>query len=129
MTVHTTACPRNCYSTCAMRVTVEGGRITAIDPHEGNWATSEGPCLKGLSYLERQVSPERILHPMKRTASGAFERVGWGEALDLITRHLETARHTHGPQSVFYYAASGTKGLLNSCGLAFWRQFGGCTTT
>ncbi|MBK7294604.1 MAG: molybdopterin-dependent oxidoreductase [Holophagaceae bacterium] len=129
MTVHTTACPRNCYSTCAMRVTVEGGRITAIDPHEGNWATSEGPCLKGLSYLERQVSPERILHPMKRTASGAFERVGWDEALDLITRHLETARRGHGPQSVFYYAASGTKGLLNSCGLAFWRQFGGCTTT
>ena len=24
MSVHTTACPRNCYSTCAMRVTVSG---------------------------------------------------------------------------------------------------------
>lgn len=129
MSVHTTACPRNCYSTCAMRVTVEGGRITAIDPHEGNLATAEGPCLKGLSYLERQTSPERILHPLKRAANGSFERVGWDEALDLITRHLETARRAHGPQSVLYYAASGTKGLLNSCGLAFWRQFGGCTTT
>ena len=129
MTVHTTACPRNCYSTCAMRVTVQQGRVTAIDPHEGNLATAEGPCLKGLSYLERCTSPERILHPMKRTASGSFERVGWDEALDLITRHLDTARRAHGPQSVFYYAASGTKGLLNSCGLAFWRQFGGCTTT
>ncbi|WLT30852.1 molybdopterin-dependent oxidoreductase [Geothrix sp. PMB-07] len=129
MVVHTTACPRNCYSTCAMRVTVEHGQITAIDPHEGNLATAEGPCLKGLSYLERVNSPERILHPMRRTASGTFERVSWDEALDLIARNLLEARRVHGPQSLFYYAASGTKGLLNSCGLAFWRQFGGCTTT
>ncbi len=129
MTVHTTACPRNCYSTCAMRVTVEHGQVTAMDPHEGNPATSEGACLKGLSYLERVTSPERILHPMKRTAAGAFERVTWDEALDLIAQQLETARRQHGPRSVFYYSASGTKGLLNSCGLAFWRQFGGCTTT
>ncbi len=28
-----------------------------------------------------------------------------------------------------HYAASGTKGLLNECSLAFWRRFGGCTTT
>jgi anaerobic selenocysteine-containing dehydrogenase len=129
MATFTTACPRNCYSTCALRVTVEHGQVTAIDPHEGNVATAEGPCLKGLSYLERVNSPERILHPMKRTASGSFERVTWDEALDLMTQHLQKARREHGPQSVFYYAASGTKGLLNSCGQAFWRQFGGCTTT
>ena len=30
---------------------------------------------------------------------------------------------------MLYYAASGTKGLLNGCGLDFWRRFGGCTTT
>ena len=27
---HTTACPRNCYSTCGMRVTVADGRITSV---------------------------------------------------------------------------------------------------
>ena len=129
MAIYTTACPRNCYSTCAMRVTVEHGQVTAIDPHEGNLATAEGPCLKGLSYLERVTSPERILHPLRRTASGTFERVTWDVALGLITQHLESARREHGPQSVFYYTGSGTKGLLNGCGLAFWRQFGGCTTT
>jgi anaerobic selenocysteine-containing dehydrogenase len=129
MPVFTTACPRNCYSTCAMRVTVEAGRVTAIDPHPGNLATPEGACLKGLSYLERVYSPERILHPLRRTAPGVFERVSWDEALDRITENLQEAKAEHGPKSVLYYAASGTKGLLNGCGMAFWRAFGGCTTT
>jgi anaerobic selenocysteine-containing dehydrogenase len=112
-----------------MRVTVEHGRIIALDPHDGNRATPEGPCLKGLSYLERTTSPERILHPLRRTASGGFERVSWDAALDLLAERFAAARCEHGPQSVFYYAASGTKGLLNGCGLGFWRAFGGCTTT
>ena len=57
MKVYTTACPRNCYSTCGLRVEVEDGRIRRIEPHPGNRATGEGVCLKGLSYLERVVLP------------------------------------------------------------------------
>jgi len=129
MPVFTTACPRNCYSTCALRVTVEAGRVTAIDAHPGNLATPEGPCLKGLSYLERVYSPERILHPMRRVKEGVLEPITWDSALDLITEKLRQAKAAHGPQSILYYAASGTKGLLNGCGMAFWRAFGGCTTT
>lgn len=112
-----------------MRVRVEDGRVVAIDPHPGNRATPEGPCLKGLSYLERIYSPERLLHPMRRTGKGAFERIPWDDALDLLAEHLLRARERHGAQSILYYAASGTKGLLNGCGMGFWRAFGGCTTT
>ncbi|MDP2874836.1 MAG: molybdopterin-dependent oxidoreductase, partial [Holophaga sp.] len=129
MTVFTTACPRNCYSTCSMRVTVEAGRVTAIDPHEGNRATPEGACLKGLSYLERVYHPDRILHPMRRVSQGVFERISWDAALALIADELQKAKAKHGPQSVLYYSASGTKGLLNGCGSAFWRVFGGFTST
>ncbi len=129
MPVFTTACPRNCYSTCALRVTVAAGRVTAIDPHPGNLATPEGACLKGLSYLERVYSPDRILHPLRRVREGVFERISWDSALDLIALKLQEAKARSGPQSVLYYSASGTKGLLNGCGTAFWRAFGGCTTT
>jgi len=65
MPVYTTVCPRNCYSTCTMKVHVENGRLRRIEPHAGNKATFEGPCLKGLSYVEREHSPDRILHPMR----------------------------------------------------------------
>jgi anaerobic selenocysteine-containing dehydrogenase len=68
-----TACPRNCYSTCSFRVQVENDRIIRILPYSGNLATPEGPCIKGLSYIERTNSPERIIHPLIKTSKGKFE--------------------------------------------------------
>jgi anaerobic selenocysteine-containing dehydrogenase len=129
MPVYTSACPRNCYSTCSLSVHVEDGRLRRIEPHPLNRATPEGPCLKGLSYVERAHSPDRILHPLRRTAGGAFERVSWEVALTEIAAQLTRIRAKHGPQSVMYYAASGTKGILNGVGAGFWRLFGGFTTT
>jgi anaerobic selenocysteine-containing dehydrogenase len=128
--VFTTACPRNCYSTCSLKVEVQNGRLRRIEAHPLNRATPEGPCLKGLSYLERVASVDRILHPLRRKKrNGEFERIGWEAALDLITSELVKTREEFGPQSVLYYSASGTKGLMNGVGMAFWRLFGGCTTT
>ncbi len=112
-----------------MRVEVEDGEIRRIRPHEGNRATPEGVCLKGLSYVERVRSPDRILHPLRRRSDGRFGRIEWDEALDLVVDRLRRFRAESGPQSILYYAASGTKGLLNGVGTDFWRLFGGCTTT
>lgn len=117
-----------------MRVTVENGRLKAIEPvpaggRSPNLATPEGLCLKGLSYIERQHSPDRLLHALRRGEGGAFHRITWDEALDEITERLEGARRDFGPQAVLHYAGSGTKGLLNGRALDFWRLFGGCTTT
>ena len=130
MPVLTTSCPRNCYSTCSMKVHVEDGRIRKLETHPDNRATVEGPCLKGLSYVERVYSPDRLIHPMKRKAgSGDFETITWDEALDTIVTKLENFRREYGPQSVFFYAGSGTKGILNRVSTSFWRLFGGYTST
>ncbi len=124
-----TACPRNCYSTCAMKVTVEDSHLMALEPAPANEATAEGLCLKGLAYAERAHSPDRILHPLRRQPDGSFARITWDAALDEITGQLRRTRNEFGPQAILHYAASGTKGLLNQCSLDFWRHFGGCTTT
>lgn len=129
MSVYTSACPRNCTSTCGLRVTVEAGKISALDAHPGNLATLEGPCLKGLSYLERVEPASRLLEPMLRGRDGGFRPVSWEAALDLMAERFLAVRDRHGAQAVLYYAGSGTKGLLNGAGMAFWRRFGGCTTT
>ena len=110
-------------------MTVESGRIARITGLPANRATPEGPCIKGLSYVERAHSPDRITRPLGRKADGSFAPVSWDEALGRIADALTRARREYGPQSVLYYSASGTKGLLNGVGLAFWRLFGGCTTT
>ena len=129
MVAFTTACPRNCYSTCGMRVTKEEGKLRLLETHPDNAATSEGLCLKGLSYIERVYSPDRLLHPLKRATDGGFERIGWEEAFETIAERLRSVRERYGPRSVFFYAGSGTKGLMNGVALDFWRLFGGCTTT
>jgi len=112
-----------------MRVAVEDNRLVRIEPDPSNRATEQGPCLKGLSYVERVHSPDRITRPLRREPDGSFTPVEWEEALERIAAALLRTRDENGPQSVLYYAASGTKGLLNACGMAFWRLFGGCTTT
>jgi len=129
MSVHTTACPRNCYSTCGMRVTVEEGRLRLLESHSENRATSEGLCLKGLSYIERVYSADRLLYPLLRTTDGSFERISWDQALSVMADRLGGIRDRYGPQSVLFYAGSGTKGLMNDVAIDFWRLFGGCTTT
>ena len=43
----TTACPRNCYSTCSMRVVVEDGRLQRIEAHPANQATPEASASRG----------------------------------------------------------------------------------
>jgi len=127
MPIYTSACPRNCYGTCALRVTVEDGRVVALEPHPDNLATPGGPCLKGLSYLE--PDPERLLRPMRRQANGGFRPVSWDEALGLMAERLLDLRQRYGARSVLYCTGSGSKGLLNAVGMDFWRLFGGCTTT
>jgi anaerobic selenocysteine-containing dehydrogenase len=129
MDVFTTACPRNCYSTCSMKVHVENGRLRRIEPHPDDRATAEGPCLKGLSYIERVYSPDRILHPLRKQPSGDFEPISWEEALDTIAGRLEHFRREYGPRSVLFYEASGTKGILNRVSRDFWRLYGGYTST
>ena len=113
-----------------MRVEVNDGRLRRIEPHPDNTATQGGLCLKGLSYVERVISPDRLLFPMARTpGTDSFKRISWEDALQQTAEKLVHFKERFGPQSIFYYAGSGTKGLLNSVGMSFWKLFGGCTTT
>ena len=58
-----------------MNVLVTDGKLRMIEPNTKNLATSEGVCLKGLSYIERVYSPDRIVDPLIRTASSnKFEK-------------------------------------------------------
>lgn len=124
-----TACPRNCYSSCSFKVFVDQDKVVSIAPNPDNMATPEGVCLKGLSYIERANSPDRILYPHRRNDDGSFARITWDEALDIIATKLKHLKKEYGSQSVLFYAASGMSGLLNEFSGKFWREiYGGATT-
>jgi anaerobic selenocysteine-containing dehydrogenase len=128
MPIYSTACPRNCYSTCSFNVLVEDGKIINIEPHPANRATPEGICLKGLSYVERANSSDRIIYPLKKIDS-RFKKIGWVEALDTISEKLLYFKNEFGPHSILFYESSGMSGLVNGFSTNFWKLFGGVTTT
>jgi anaerobic selenocysteine-containing dehydrogenase len=124
-----TACPRNCYSTCSFRVQVENNIIKRIIPYTENLATPEGPCIKGLSYIERSRSEKRLIHPLLKTGDGSWKQISIDEALRIASEKLLGLRAKYGSHSIFWYSGSGRSGLINETGSSFWKYFGGVTTT
>lgn len=129
MEEYITACPRNCYSTCTFMVQIENRRIRRILPYAENKATPEGPCVKGLSYIERAHSSDRIVFPLIKTSNGSFSGISIDEALGLISEKLESVKSKYGSQSVLWYKGSGMSGLTNDISHYFWKTFGGTTIT
>ncbi|HSH50774.1 MAG TPA: molybdopterin-dependent oxidoreductase, partial [Bacteroidales bacterium] len=127
MKIYHTACPRNCYSTCSFKVWTDNEKVVKIDPQPLNKATPKGICLKGLSYLERVNSAERILQPLKKY-DNKFRPITWDEALNEIVEKLNHYKNQFGTHSILFYAASGMSGLLNRISTNFWKMFGGATT-
>lgn len=124
-----TVCPRNCYSTCSFRVQVEKNRIVRILPDSSNLTTPEGPCIKGLSYIERSLSEDRILKPLRKDSKGNFTEISRKEALDLLTEKLSYYKSNYGNKSILYYSGSGISGLTNEIAASFWEAFGGASLT
>ena len=123
-----TVCPRNCYCTCGMLVTVDEGRIVRIEGDPKNPATSGHLCLKGLAYARRATSEDRILTPLvRRRKGGPLEPTSWKNALADIAERLDRIRRQSGPDAVLFYEGSGSHGALGQLAFAFWHQFGGCT--
>src|ERR1044071_4380341 len=86
------ACPHDCPDTCAMLVTVEGGRATKIQGDPTMPFTDGTLCTKVSHYLERTYSPDRLLYPMKRAGrkgEGKFARITWDEALETIAARFK----------------------------------------
>jgi len=108
------ACPHDCPDTCAMLVTVEGGRATKIQGDPTMPFTDGTLCTKVSHYLERTYSPDRLLYPMKRVGrkgEGKFRRVSWDEALDEIAARLK-ACVAEDPQTILPLSYAGTMGMV-----------------
>jgi anaerobic selenocysteine-containing dehydrogenase len=101
-------------------VTVEDGKATRLRGNPEHPVTRGFLCGKVARYLEREYSPERLLHPQKRVGAkgeGRFERISWDEALDRIAQELAGIAAEFGPEAVLPYSYAGTMGLLNGSGM------------
>lgn len=111
------ACPHDCPDRCAWLVTVEGNRAVKLAGDPDHPFTRGTLCAKVNHYLDRVYSPDRVLHPLRRTGAkgaGAFERVSWDDALHEIATRLRQVIARYGPTAILPYSFSGTQGQLQS---------------
>ncbi|MBK8958342.1 MAG: molybdopterin-dependent oxidoreductase [Proteobacteria bacterium] len=110
------ACPHDCPDTCAWQVSVDdSGRAVALQGAADHPYTQGALCAKLKRYTERVYSPDRILHPLRRTGakgSGEFKRISWDEALAEIVARLDDSIARHGPLSAMPCNFAGTIGVL-----------------
>ena len=122
------ACPHDCPDTCALRVTVEGGRVVRVQGDPDHPPTHGALCTKVSRYAERTYHPERVLQPLRRSGpkgSGSFEPVSWDMALAEVTTRLRDIA-ARDPQAIVPYSYAGTMGLIQGEGMAgrFFNRLG-----
>jgi assimilatory nitrate reductase catalytic subunit len=97
-----TTCPY-CGVGCGVIATPDGkgGLDIAGDPdHPANFGRL---CSKGSALGETVGLATRLLHPMLRTRSGAYERATWADALDRVADGLQRIRRDHGADALAFY--------------------------
>ncbi|RXT56483.1 nitrate reductase [Bosea sp. Tri-44] len=97
-----TTCPY-CGVGCGVLATPDGkgGATIAGDPdHPANRGRL---CSKGSALGETVGLGTRVLHPLKRSARGAYDRVSWDEALDALAGGLKAIIERDGPEAVAFY--------------------------
>ncbi|HEY5307202.1 MAG TPA: molybdopterin-dependent oxidoreductase, partial [Casimicrobiaceae bacterium] len=108
------ACPHDCPDTCALRITVEAGKVVKVQGDADHPTTHGALCTKVSRYAERVYHPERVLHPLKRVGpkgQGRFVRVSWDQALgEIAARLAEIAARD--AQAILPYSYAGTMGFV-----------------
>jgi anaerobic selenocysteine-containing dehydrogenase len=110
-----------CTARCGAVAVVEDGRFTALEADPAH-PTGQALCAKGRAAPELVYHPERLTHPLRRTApKGApdpgWQKIGWDEALNLTAAAMRRMAKEHGPQSVaFSMSSPSTTALADSYG-------------
>jgi anaerobic selenocysteine-containing dehydrogenase len=127
MTSHTvTTFCRVCEPACGLVATVKDGRLVQLAPDRDHPVTKGYACHKGLAGLDIHRDPDRLNHPLRRTSTGAFERLEWDEALSEIADRLRQIVDESGPGAISAYVGnpSGFNVLARPAVTSFLRQLG-----
>src|SRR5262245_24048071 len=92
-----------CIARCGCVAVVENGTFIALEP-DPTHPTGRALCAKGRAAPELVYHRERLTHPLKRTRpkgdrDPGWQRIGWGEALDLTAAAMRRIADRHGPEA------------------------------
>src|SRR3984885_12695448 len=109
-TIHS-VCALDCPDACSLLIDIdEAGHGSKLRGNPAHPVTRGFLCGKVARYLDREYSPDRLLHPLRRVGAKGecqFERISWDEALDEIASKLKSIGEEFGPESILPYSYAG----------------------
>jgi anaerobic selenocysteine-containing dehydrogenase len=123
-----------CACRCGIKVTLDRGRVRFIQGNPMHPVNKGVLCAKGNAGIMKQISPARLDGPMRRKpgaerGSGAFERISWEEALDLLTQRLRRIRESDPKRLAFFTGRDQMQALTGlwaqQFGTVNWAAHGG----
>ncbi|MBA2933772.1 molybdopterin-dependent oxidoreductase [Sphingomonas sp. CGMCC 1.13654] len=103
---------RICQGMCGLVATIEDGRVVKVRGDRDNALSRGFACSKGLASPELHYGPKRLLHHQRKRADGTHQRIGFDDAIDLVSDRLRPIVARHGPGAVAAYV--GTQATCNS---------------
>ena len=97
---------RSCHGGCGVIAHVQAGKVVKIEGDPDSPISHGTLCSKGLAIAQIAYHPDRILHPLKKQATG-WERITWDEALDTISSKFQKVIDEYGPESLLIGQGTG----------------------
>ncbi len=109
-----------CEAMCGVVIQTQDQQIISIKG-DANDPFSQGYiCPKATALQDLHEDPERIRHPMKRTADG-WQQISWDEALDTVASEFKRIQHSYGRNAIGTYL--GNPNAHNMGALLFGTRF------
>jgi len=94
-----------CYHSCGTEVTVENGRVTAVQGQQSHPLNKGKLCPKGRATVEHLYHPDRLTHPLKKV-NGEWEKISWEQAFSEIGAKLNGLKEQYGPETLAFFCGS-----------------------
>jgi anaerobic selenocysteine-containing dehydrogenase len=94
---------RMCHGGCGVLVYTKNGRVEKIGGDPDCPINHGTLCSKGIAAPQLAYHPDRLTYPIRRIgpkASGEWERISWGEALDTIAERILHYKEKNGAESI-----------------------------
>ncbi|WP_290525594.1 molybdopterin-dependent oxidoreductase [Alcanivorax sp.] len=96
-----------CEAMCGIEIEHRGDEVLAIRGDKDDPFSKGHICPKAVALQDLHHDPDRLRHPVKRTADG-WVPISWDEALDETARRLHNIQEAHGKDSVALYFGNPT---------------------
>lgn len=94
---------RGCHGVCGVRLHMRDGRLVRVTGNPDSLTSRGYICVKGRAAPELLYHPDRLQYPLKRSGNRGedhWQRIGWDEALDTVSKKLLAVKREYGAESI-----------------------------